>query len=189
MTTVANSAKFEMPDRCRPQIRAGRPDEVRSIFGMLVAAYVEHQWVMPSAAFRIHLGDIFALRRQARSMGFLVAERAGRLLGAAMYNPRPSRQDVSWPDGWASLMALAVIPEARWQGVGRALLAACASRAREGGSSALCFHASEVMLSSVGFAEAMGLARVPTLDFDLGAGHGLDPGTTVTMRAYSLTLS
>jgi GNAT superfamily N-acetyltransferase len=187
--TFAKAARFEMPVDSRAQVRLARPDELRALFGMLVEAYVEHQWVMPSAAFRIHLGDIFALRCQASATGFLVVERNGRLVGAAMCDPHPSRHDVPWPAGWGSVLALAVVPEARWQGIGRSLLAACADRARGQGAAALGLHASEVMTSSVGFVEALGLVRAPALDFDLGAGHGLAPGTTVTMRAYSLALS
>jgi GNAT superfamily N-acetyltransferase len=187
--TAANIARFESPAHLGAQVRGARPEELRAVFGMLIAAYVEHQWVMPGAAFRIHLGDVFALRRQAGSAGFLVAERNGRLLGAAMCDPRPARHDIRWPEGWASLVALAVIPEARWQGVGSTLLAACAARVGEQGASTLCLHASEVMTSSVGFAETMGLERAPALDFDLGVGHGLEPGSTVTMRAYRLALT
>jgi GNAT superfamily N-acetyltransferase len=185
--TPADSAKFQASVQIR--IRPARADELRAIFGMLVASYVEHQWVMPSAAFRIHLGDIFALRRKATAGGFLVAERKGRLVGAALYDPRPSRQEVPWPPGWASLLALAVTPEARWQGIGRSLLAACAQRARSERTTALCLHASEVMVSSIGFVERIGLVRVDALDFDLGAGHGIEPGTTVTMQAYAMPLT
>jgi GNAT superfamily N-acetyltransferase len=185
--TPADSAKYQILGQ--PRIRPARSDELRSIFGMLVGSYVEHQWVMPSAAFRIHLGDVFALRRRAQAGGFLVAERNGRLVGAAMCDPRPSRQEIPWPPGWASLLALAVTPGARWQGIGRTLLAACAVQARTERATALCLHASEVMVSSIGFVESLGLVRVDPLDFDLGAGHGIEPGTTVTMRAYAMPLS
>ena len=185
--TLADSAKYQIAPL--PQIRPARSDELRAIFGMMVAAYVEHQWVMPSAAFRIHLGDIFALRRRATAGGFMVAELRGRLVGAAMCDSHPSRHEVPWPPGWASLLALAVTPEARWQGVGRSLLAACAAQARDERATALCMHASEVMTSALGFAENLGLEHVEALDFDLGAPHGIDPGATVTMRAYAMSLT
>jgi ribosomal protein S18 acetylase RimI-like enzyme len=185
--TPADSAKYQ--ELRQPRIRPAHSDELRAIFGMLVGAYVEHQWVMPSAAFRIHLGDIFALRRRARAGGFLVAERNGRLVGAAMCDPRPSRQELPWPPGWASLLALAVTPEARWQGIGRTLLASCAAQAQAERATALCLHTSEAMASSIGFVESLGLVRVDALDFDLGAGHGFEPGATVSMRAYAMPLS
>jgi len=185
--TPADSAKYQTS--VQTEIRLARTDELRAIFGMLVSAYVEHQWTMPSAAFRIHLGDIFALRRRATAGGFLVAERRGRLVGAAMCDPRPSRQDVPWPPGWATLLALAVTPEARWQGVGRTLLEGCAALARTERATALCLHASDAMLSSIGFVESLRLVRVDALDFDLGANHGIEPGTTVTMRAYAIPLT
>jgi ribosomal protein S18 acetylase RimI-like enzyme len=69
---------------------------------------------------------------QVVAKGFTVygVEIAGRLVGCAFVGPSTA------PSRW-SLRHLAVVPEARHQGVGEALVAEAARRAREGGATAL----------------------------------------------------
>jgi ribosomal protein S18 acetylase RimI-like enzyme len=65
---------------------------------------------------------------------FLAAEEAGRYIGYAFVRVRPgARFAVSWSasDPLAELAILAVLPEARGQGVGSALLNAVEARLRE----------------------------------------------------------
>ena len=109
-------------------IRAARPDDARLWCGMRHALW-------PEGSAEEHAGEIedFFAGRSAEPLAVLVAEAApGRLLGFAELSIRSHAEDcttdrVGYLEGWY------VIPEARAQGVGRALVEAAEAWAREQG--------------------------------------------------------
>jgi predicted N-acetyltransferase YhbS len=171
------------------QIRPAHAGDLKAIFGMMIVAYQKYQWVVPGPAFRIHLADVFDLRRRLRPADCVVAVQRGHLVAVAAVDPRPASPSPALPAGWVSLAALAVLPEAERQGIGRTLLGACATRAWQRGARALCLHTSELMTGPLAFCERVGLTRSPQLDFDLGPLHQVNLGRRVMMRAYSLALT
>src|SRR5881397_172598 len=53
--------------------------------------------------------------------------------------------DSAWPDGWASIRLLGVLPEARGLGLGGALMAECLRRARADGATMMGLHTTTLM--------------------------------------------
>lgn len=70
--------------------------------------------------------------------------------------------------GSSGIRLLAVKPEARGFGAGRALTAACVRRAVEKGSAQVILHTTRAMETAWGLYERMGFLRSPDLDFRQG---------------------
>jgi GNAT superfamily N-acetyltransferase len=170
----------------RVTTRVAGPEELRAVLNILITSYHQFRWVIPWSALAVHLADLLELRRSIRGADFLVAERKGRPVGVALCLPMASKQ--AWPRAWYSVRALAVIPEARRTGVARALLGACARRAREAGAAALCLHLASFMTGAQELAREAGFERLGAGDFELGASHGLVTEQPVNMNAYALPL-
>jgi ribosomal protein S18 acetylase RimI-like enzyme len=75
---------------------------------------------------------------------------------------------------------LAVAPEARGTGVGRALMGECVRRARAMGATELGLHTSVSMRAAMQLYERMGFVRAPEFDFQ-------PPGAEL-VEAYRLRL-
>jgi ribosomal protein S18 acetylase RimI-like enzyme len=82
---------------------------------------------------------------------------------------------------WPEVRLLAVDPKARDQGIGAALMAECASRARRAGSRFLVLHTNDLMRAAIDLYEKMGFERFPELDYVV------DEKTII--KAYRLNLS
>jgi ribosomal protein S18 acetylase RimI-like enzyme len=167
-------------------IRTIRAEELREVVNVLVSSYHQYHWAVPWNAMAIHLAELLELRRSVQGADFVVAERQGRFLGVALMLPMASKED--WPRRWASVRALAVIPEARRLGIARALLAACAERARGERATALCLHVASFMTAASQLALEVGFRRLKSGDFRMGEAYGLAEDQRVSMRAYALPL-
>jgi GNAT superfamily N-acetyltransferase len=66
---------------------------------------------------------------------------------------------------WPELRLLAVSPEKRGRGIGRALVDECARRSRASGARSLGLHTSRSMAVARRMYERLGFVRVPELDF------------------------
>jgi hypothetical protein len=160
-------------------------DDHQAAFDLLVGGYGRYQWVMPSAALVIRSADMFQLDTRFRQGGVMVAEAAGRIVGAALCHFDPHQDDPAWPRRWASLRAAAMAPSDGSFTLGRALIDGCARASRAHGAVALCLHLAE-MTARGRAAEALGLVRSPALDFATDAQPATDYGWPV--RAYVLSL-
>ena len=75
---------------------------------------------------------------------------------------------------------LAVLPRARGQGVGAALMDECMHRARHMGATLLGLHTMDVMQAAVHMYERMGFMHTPALDFR--------PTEGILVKGYRLRL-
>jgi ribosomal protein S18 acetylase RimI-like enzyme len=66
---------------------------------------------------------------------------------------------------WPELRLLAIAPEERGRGIGKALVDECARRARAAGARSLGLHTSRSMAVARRMYERLGFVRVPELDF------------------------
>ena len=82
------------------------------------------------------------------------------------------------PD-WPELRMLAVAPEARGLGVGKALLMECIRRSRAAGYAHLGLHTEDAMAVAMGMYERAGFQRMPELDFK--------PTPDLLVKGYRLT--
>ena len=96
----------------------------------------------------------------------IVAEDDGRILGSVFLYPTGK---ASYNSGDAvpspELRLLAVAPNARGRGVGRALVEECIRRARASGATELGLHTSKSLATALALYESMGFARAPERDF------------------------
>ena len=162
-------------------IREARSEELDTIALMMQDAYSEYATPMGPERWERYARDITDVRTRLAISELIVAEEAGRLLGAVTYYPHTDQtSQLRWPPGWAAIRLLAVAPDGRGRGVGRALVEECLRRSRERGSVGMGLRTTELMTVAQGMYERMGFVRVPDLD--------AQPGSEVWAMAYSMDL-
>lgn len=148
-------------------IRDLRPEEREAARGLTRTAYAPFATIMaPSAWAGLHAALEAALVSTSPHE-HLVAEHGGKLAGSVLLFP-PAGGDTAGAGGrmvWPELRLLAVVPAARGQGIGEALVQACVERARSAGAPALGLYTSASMGSAIALYERLGFARVPEYDF------------------------
>ncbi|MBX6364377.1 MAG: GNAT family N-acetyltransferase [Gemmatimonadetes bacterium] len=164
------------------RVRDARPDERDLVRALTRAAYAEYAAIMTPTTWA---GFNEAMRAGLEAEGGverIVAERDGRLAGSVLLFP--PAVDVygghTAPVAWPELRLLAVAPEARGQGIGRALVEECVRRARRRGATALGLHTSASMRVAIRLYERLGFVRAPEHDFQ-------PPGAEL-VTAYRLDL-
>jgi GNAT superfamily N-acetyltransferase len=169
------------------RVREAHRSDRRAVRGVLLAAYREYASVLPPAVFGPYLADILDL--DARAAGrLLVAEHAGRVVGAVSFYEDAAGEGMGWPAGWAGLRALGVDPAVRGHGVGRALVDTCRERALAARAPVLCLHTAAFMAAAVAMYEAMGFRRAPSFDFEAASHLRLQGAPPVQILAYRLDL-
>lgn len=165
-----------------PRIRDARPDERDAIRALTRAAYAEYATVMSPASWAGFSEAMRAALEVESGVERIVAERDGRLVGSVMLFPPAADAygGATAPAAWPELRLLAVAPDARGEGVGRALVEECARRARSRGAAELGLHTSASMHVAIRMYERLGFVRAPEHDFH-------PPGGQV-VTAYRLRL-
>jgi ribosomal protein S18 acetylase RimI-like enzyme len=144
-------------------IREARAADLAAVAKVAEAAYREF-------ASRLTEGDwdrlITSLDAEAylrAGATLLVAEVDRRICGSVVYC-EPGRSDPAvYPDGWASIRALAVDPGTRVKGIGRRLTQACIEHAGNGKARVIGLHTSEAMVVARRLYERMGFVVVSEL--------------------------
>ncbi len=143
------------------EVRDVRPEELAEAGTVTVAAYAE--FVRPGdadwEAYVEELRDVAA--RAARAVVLVAAEEPDGILGTVTLE-LSSRIDDDFeplePDR-AHVRMLAVRPDVRRRGVARALMEACAERARATGKTRLTLHTTERMVAAQAMYQQLGFAR------------------------------
>lgn len=169
-------------------VRDARADERDAIRALTLAAYEEYRAQPFWAGFRrTLLATLDALDAEQgaeqKSVERLVAERAGTLVGSVWLYPPQANAYAHGPASanWPEVRLMAVAPSARGQGIGAALLAECAQRARRSGATTLVLHTQDAMHAAIRLYERADFVRAPELDFQPPAG--------VHVIGYRLSLS
>lgn len=143
-------------------VRQARPDEYGLIGDLTAEVYVDGGLVSAASSYVSTLRD--AAGRAAGSE-LLVAEVGGEVAGAVAYCPPGSPYvQVAGPDE-AEFRMLAVREKARGRGVGRAMVLACADRARAAGLTGLRLSTGPDMTAAHRLYERMGFVRTPDRDW------------------------
>ena len=168
---------LEAPGRdAAVHVREAAPVEYAAIGELTVRAYATVGDPLDGgptyAAYEDELRDVAG---RARTCVVLVATGdAGRILGAVTYVPGPG---TPWSetelDGEAGFRALAVDPEARGRGVGRALATACVERAREAGRHGVAILTRPSMTAAHRLYESLGFVRERPRDWEFEPGEWL----------------
>jgi ribosomal protein S18 acetylase RimI-like enzyme len=94
----------------------------------------------------------------------LVAERDGRIVGCVGYIPPGRSRNPVFDKEWAALRFMAVDPDARGQGVSRALAHECVRRAKRDGADHLALFTSPAMQIAIAMYKRMGFRFVRRID-------------------------
>jgi ribosomal protein S18 acetylase RimI-like enzyme len=167
-------------------VRGARPGELAEIGDLRVAAYEAGGFLSDASHYGETLrtlghdgiGQILAA---VDGDGDGTGTGTGRVLGTVMLQLWPHAAHVVRGPGEAEIRALAVAPEARGRGVGRALLRAVADRARACGVRHLLLSTQTNMLAAQHLYTGAGFRRLPERDWD--------PVPGFTLLAYGLDIS
>jgi ribosomal protein S18 acetylase RimI-like enzyme len=163
-------------------IRDARDEDRDAVRDLTLRAYGEYAQVMePGAWAGLSEGVRNALASTAPAER-IVAEHGGRIVGSVMLfapdaNAYAGHTD---PVRWPELRLLAVDPDARGLGVGRALVDECVRRARASGATDLGLHTSRSMRAAIRLYQRLGFVRDPAHDFQ--------PAGAELVEAYRLPL-
>ena len=159
-------------------IRAARDDELDAVSSLIVDAYAEYAAHMSPDAWSDFANQIANVRgARLGDAELVVAEQAGELVGSVMvFSGWRGAQE-----GTAGVRLLAVPPQRRGLGVGRALMEHCVQRARDAGKRRLVMTTTQEMTALRELTERMGFERELALD------HQPAPG--VRYQGYALDLS
>ena len=162
-------------------VREARPEEGPAVAALLRESYVAFAAELPPDLLRGWIDDVL----DPRGATTLVALADGTLAGTARLHLAHT-YPIPLPAGSVGVRAVAVAPARRRSGVARALMAACAERARTGGAAALYLHTAPFMAAATALYEALGYRRDPVTDIDIGAHFGVAPPGSAIIRAYRL---
>jgi ribosomal protein S18 acetylase RimI-like enzyme len=88
-----------------------------------------------------------------------VAELDGMIVGAVLHVGPGRPRSAIFPDHWSVIRMLVVAPEARGQGAGRQLLAACLACAQAAGAPVVGLHTAPMMAPALRMYTAIGFTR------------------------------
>jgi ribosomal protein S18 acetylase RimI-like enzyme len=150
-------------------IRRARPKETDAVAKLLVRAFAElgrgFYWPDGWDRYLSGVADVEGRRDQTQ---LWVAELDESIVGSVDYYPPGNggyHPAITFPPGWAAFRCLAVDPERRGAGVGRALVEHLVALARRDQATHLVLHSIPLMTVAVGLYQRMGFARLPSHDF------------------------
>jgi ribosomal protein S18 acetylase RimI-like enzyme len=161
--------------------RDARPADGDAIMSVTAAAYRQYERLMPHH-WEFYWDNIQATLRNVVPAAQIVAEISGQIVGTVLYYS--AGVVVHAPDGcaitkrWPEVRLLAVNPEARGNGVGKALMLECIRRARESGAEWLTLHSNEAMDAAMRLYARLGFEPFPEINFH--------PVPEVTVRGFRL---
>ncbi|MGJ9381881.1 GNAT family N-acetyltransferase [Salipaludibacillus sp. CF4.18] len=148
--------------------RNAEKEELQLIRDQRIAAYAEH-------AKEINEDHWKGLEKAISSEGdiqpgseMIVAEIHGEILGSVVLFPAKTDayegyvEELEYPE----IRMLAVSPEARGQGVAKALILECIRRAKEKGYDTIGLHTGSFMKNAIKLYEQFGFERIPQYDFE-----------------------
>jgi ribosomal protein S18 acetylase RimI-like enzyme len=139
-------------------IRPARPEDAAAIDQVALSAF---------AQYRDHYSDwetfsrgIGAMSGFGRFAELMVAESAGRIVGAVVYvGPGKPKSDFFARD-WPVIRMLVVDPDARGGGIGRCLTEACVERARRDAAPLIALHTSPIQAVALAMYLRMGFREL-----------------------------
>ena len=166
------------------KIRDARDADREIIQSVTLSAYEQYAAVM-GENWKFYRGNILDTLADVKPAEQIVAETDRGIVGAVLMYPAGSK--LHGPDGRQislpvpEVRLLAVLPIARGQGIGVALMQECIRRARQSGAATLGLHTTDMMQVAMRMYESMGFVRVPELD--------LSPAEGVLVKGYRIDLS
>jgi ribosomal protein S18 acetylase RimI-like enzyme len=158
-------------------IRLARPSEYAEVGELTVSTYVRDGLVPPGSSYDAVLRDAAGRAEKAE---LWLASDGSSILGTVTFCPAGSPYREIGRDGEGEFRMLAVGPQARGRGIGRALVRHCIDRSRALGYHAVVLCSSPRMTAAHQLYRGMGFTRRPDLDWS--------PVPSVTLMAFGLRL-
>jgi GNAT superfamily N-acetyltransferase len=148
-------------------IRDARDTDREAMRRVTLAAYEQYAAVLPPPIWEMYRRQLLATLEASGSVERIVAERDGGVVGSVLLFPPATAAYASaaLKSDSPEVRLLAVAPEGRGHGIGRALMDECARRARLAGSARLGLHTIDMMRAALRLYERLGYVRAPELDF------------------------
>ena len=147
-------------------IRDARLDEAETVGAVIRAAYTQFEVAYPPESWARFYEMVGRVDGHFEKAEVIVAEQAGRVIATvSFYRDGSLSAQGEWPPGWAGMLRLAVLPEARGLGLGRRLTEECIRRCREAGIATLALHTTDFMAVAKSMYERMGFLRDESFDF------------------------
>ncbi len=146
-------------------VREAHPEELEAIGGLYERSWAEFAEAVGQDTWRRMRANFSKLAERAAYSEILVAERGGAIAGAVTYTGPDTRPVEPLgplrliPRHWAYVGILAVAPEHRGLGLGRALTASCVERARRDGAPAIGLGTRSPMAAAQRLYDRMGFRR------------------------------
>ena len=147
-------------------IRDARPEDRDKVATLTRLAYAEFADLMtPSAWGALEAAVERALKKPGPAQ-CIVAEDDQRIVGSVfLYPAGASAYAGGEVQTYPEIRLLAIAPNARRRGIGRALVDECIRRAIASGATELGLHTSKSLVAAIAMYEAIGFTRVPERDF------------------------
>ncbi|OCA90546.1 acetyltransferase [Bacillus sp. FJAT-27225] len=164
-------------------IRDAKKSELALIRAQRLAAYMEHAGKIQDGHWNELKKAISSEADQQPGVELIVAELEGKIAGSVAMFPANSDayeghlDELEHPE----IRVLAVEPDYRGKGVGKALVGECIKRARAKGYRAVGLHTGSFMDDAMKLYEGLGFERQPELDFE-PANDG------IIVKAYQMKL-
>ena len=169
--------------RAPVRVQEARLEDAGAVVALLCESYTAFADELPPDLLRTWLEDVV----DPRDATTLVALVDGTLAGTARLHLAGTYPAALTPRS-AGVRAVAVAPAFRRTGVARALMAACAERARVAGATALVLHTAHFMAAAAALYASLGYRRDPAVDLDVGVRFGVAPPGAAVVAAYRLDL-
>lgn len=178
-----------MLDKPTHLIRPARRAELAEISTVIAAAFARFRGEAPDQILDLYIAESVAIETQWEHGDVVVLESHGRIAGNVVYYRNASEQGLGLPEGWAGLRTLAVDPQARGHGFGRALVEHAVRRARDDGARTIGLHTADFMKTAVGLYRRTGFVRCPEHDLMASSILGFDAKAgDVLVTAYRCLL-
>ncbi|MDZ5474458.1 GNAT family N-acetyltransferase [Bacillus sp. 31A1R] len=150
------------------KIRNAVKEEILFIRKQRIRAYNDHEKLVPEDHFKALQKAISSDADIQAGVELIVAEEGGIILGSVALVPPNSDAYEGFLDelNHAEIRLLAVDPEARGKGVGKALVNECIQRTKQKNQTAIGLHTGEFMSSAIVLYESLGFVRCPEYDFE-----------------------
>jgi predicted N-acetyltransferase YhbS len=154
-------------------VREAEEDDLDRVVGVLRAANVQFEALLPPAFYRAYLANVLDIRSRLDESQLFVASEGDRIVGAIALYPDASKEGLGWPSDWTGIRTVAVEPSARGLGTGRRLVQHCLERSLALGANAVCLHTAFFQAAAIAMYESVGFRRAPEFDRDAGDFVGL----------------
>ncbi len=142
--------------------------DFEAIADLNVAAYAEFASCLPSGAWEVMQKNLRNIAERAETAEFMVYRSSNDIIGSVAYCPSGKSDPAIFRLDMASILVLAVHPEHRGQGIGKALTAVCISKAINDKASSIGLFTSERMQSAQHIYRDLGFQQESELPKRLG---------------------